>query len=174
MNTLRRSLTVFLLAGSTAQAAPPDLSRLAWLSGCWQGEGAEAGSGEQWTPLAGGTLLGVGRTVRNGRTVAHEFMQIRAQQDGRLAFLAQPSGQRPAAFPLLHLGEAEAVFENLQHDFPQRVVYARDGSGKLQARIEGMVDGQLRVVPFPMSRVSCDALPEPAKASASRVPPPAD
>ena len=43
-----------------------------------------------------------------------------------------------------------------------------------QLRIEGMVEGRLKVVPFPMSRASCDALPEPAEAPASRVPPPAD
>ncbi|MDP3856968.1 MAG: DUF6265 family protein [Stagnimonas sp.] len=166
-------LTAVLLNGEAAQAAPTDLSRLAWLAGCWQSDGAEAGSGEQWMPLAGGTLLGVGRTVKNGKTVAHEFMQIREHKEGQLAFLAQPSGQSPTAFPLLSLSDVEAVFEELQHDFPQRVVYALDDSGKLNARIEGMVKGRLKVIPFPMSRVNCDSLLDKARAAVPAVQPPA-
>src|ERR1044072_4949598 len=38
--------------------------------------GAEAGSEDHWLAPAGGSLLGVGRTVVGGKTVAYEFMQI--------------------------------------------------------------------------------------------------
>jgi hypothetical protein len=140
-----------------AAAAEPAITGIAWLAGCWQSDGGEPGSGEQWTALAGGTMLGTSRTVKQGRTVEFEFMQLRHLPDGRLAFIAMPSGQRTAVFPLLRLDEREAVFENPQHDFPQRVVYARDGSSRLRARIEGTSDGALRVIEFPMSRVSCDS-----------------
>ena len=147
-----------LLGASTAQAdAAADIARLAWLGGCWKLEGSEAGTMEQWLPLAGGTLIGVGRTVKKGKTVAHEFLQIREQADGRLAFMAQPSGQPAAVFPLASLSDTEAVFENPQHDFPQRVIYARDGDDRLKARIEGLRTGQLRVMAFPMRRVSCNS-----------------
>ena len=154
-------LALSLLAGSLAHANGSDLAKLAWLGGCWKSDAAEPGSVEQWLPLAGGTLIGVSRTVKNGKTVAHEFMQIREHTDGRLAFLAQPSGQQFAAFPVLRISETEVVFENLQHDFPQRIVYAVEGSTKLNARIEGMRNGSLRVIGFPMSRVSCDSLVSP-------------
>ncbi|HVZ45372.1 MAG TPA: hypothetical protein VHA82_16290 [Ramlibacter sp.] len=53
--------------------------------------------------------------------------------------------------------------EHPQHEFPQRVVYAREGADRLAARIEGMRGGSLRVIPFPMVRVSCDALLQGAK-----------
>ena len=43
-------------------------------------EPCDAGSGEQWMTPAGGTLLGISRTVAKGRTVAHEFMQIRGRR----------------------------------------------------------------------------------------------
>jgi len=33
------------------------------------------------------------------------------------------------------------VFENPEHDFPQRILYRLDG-GMLHARIEGVVDGE--------------------------------
>jgi hypothetical protein len=52
--------------------------------------------------------------------------------------------------------DTEVVFKNLQHDFPQRIVVAIKDGGKLKARIEGLRNGSLRVIPFPMTRVSCD------------------
>ncbi len=49
-------------------------------------------------PLAGGTMLGVGRSVKGGRTVAHEFMQIRTDAQGPLVFVALPSGRQETTF----------------------------------------------------------------------------
>lgn len=144
-------------AAGSAASAPRDLEKMAWLAGCWESPGAEPGSGEQWTPIAGGTMLGMSRTVRQGRTATFEFMQLRDQPDGRLAFIAQPSGRSATVFPLLRLGDTEAVFESAQHDFPQRVVYAREGESRLNARIEGLLAGVPRVIEFPMTRVGCDA-----------------
>jgi len=147
---------ILLAAARPAAAAPEGVDRLAWLAGCWRAEGAEAGSGEQWLAPAGGTLLGVSRTVKNGATVAHEFMQIRAAEGGGLVFIAQPSGKPEGSFVLLPGAAAEAVFENLQHDFPQRVIYRLEDGGRLRARIEGQRNGQLRGADFPMQRVPCD------------------
>ena len=107
--------------------------------------------------MAGGTLLGVSRTVKQGKTVEFEFMQIRAVENGQIAFIAMPSGQRSTVFPLLRLGETEAVFENPEHDFPQRVIYQLEGGTRLLARIEGVRRGALRVIEFPMNRVSCES-----------------
>jgi hypothetical protein len=141
---------------ASAGAAEPDISQLGWLAGCWKHEQAEAGSEERWMPAAGGTMLGVSRTVKQGRTVESEFMEIRHLPDGRLAYIAHPSGQETATFVAKQLGTTEVIFENLQHDFPQRVAYAKDGEAGLAARIEGMRNGSLRVIRFPMSRVRCD------------------
>lgn len=139
-------------------AAENPLERLSWLAGCWRAEGAEPGSGEQWLAPAGGTLLGVSRTVKSGTTVAHEFMQIRRNGEGNVVYIAQPSGQAEASFTLLPGGPAEAVFENLQHDFPQRVIYRLEEGGRLRARIEGpQRNGTPRAIDFPLQRVPCDA-----------------
>ena len=130
---------------------------MAWLAGCWAAEDSEPGSVEQWMPLAGGTLLGMGRTVRAGRTVEHEFMQIRLAADGTPVFIAQPSRRAaPVPFKLLRASPTEMVFENLEHDFPQRVIYRQESSTSLRARIEGLRNGVLRGIDFPMRRSPCD------------------
>lgn len=144
-----------LLAGAPAQAADADLQQLAWLSGCWRSDDAEAGSVEQWLPLAGASLLGMSRTVRQGRMVAFEFMRIAADPAGTLTFFAQPSGKPATAFPMRSLGDGEVVFEDLAHDFPQRVSYRFVPPARLLASIEGLRGGVLRRIDFPMTRSSC-------------------
>ena len=96
-------------------------------------------------------MLRVSRTVRQGRTVEYEFIRIAQGADGKLAFTAQPSGQPQATFPLLRHDADSFVFENLAHDFPQRVIYRRAGATGLHARIEGKGKG----IDFPMSRTPC-------------------
>jgi uncharacterized protein DUF6265 len=165
---MNRSLSLGLAASfaATAVALVPkpegaSASSLAWLAGCWASEGGEAGSGEQWMAPAGGTLLGVSRTVTQGKTVAHEFMSIRETAEGGLVFVAHPSGQDEASFPLARQGQQEIVFENLSHDFPQRVIYRLDVEGVLRARIEGVTGGKAKAIDFPLRRVSCDPPPKP-------------
>lgn len=144
---------------AAAGAIESDVGRLAWLAGCWSVEGAEPGSGEQWMPLAGGSLLGMSRTVRQQKTVAFEFMRIAQAPDGQVTFFAQPSGKPAASFPARSLDDTEVVFENLDHDFPQRVIYRFVAPAQLRARIEGLRGGSLKRIEFPMVRVNCDAQP---------------
>lgn len=148
-----------LVASAGVGAVEAGLGQLTWLAGCWSAEGAEPGSGEQWMPLAGGSLLGMSRTVRQQKTVAFEFMRIAPAADGRITFFAQPSGKPPASFPARSLDDAEVVFENPEHDFPQRVTYRFVAPAQLRASIEGLRSGSLKRIEFPMVRVSCDSLP---------------
>ena len=148
------------VASTPSVATAGGIARLQWLAGCWASERGEPGSGEQWTAPAGGTMLGTSRTIKGGRTIEYEFVVIRADDDGALAYVAHPSGQPMAAFALARLADREVTFENAAHDFPQRVGYRLDASGKtLLAWIEGTRDGRARRVEFPLVRTPCDAAP---------------
>ncbi len=140
-----------------ARIAGARIADLSWLSGCWAAEGGEPGSEEHWLPVAGGTLFGVSRTVRQGKTVAHEFLQIRPDAQGQLVFIALPSGQKEATFALQTMAEHAVTFANPTHDFPQRVIYRLLSQEQLLGRIEGVHNGKERGVDFPMRRISCDA-----------------
>jgi len=157
-----RVALLLTLASLTLPAAGQDLGALSWLSGCWAAEGGEPGSVEHWLPPAGGTMLGLSRTVKKGRTVEHEFLQIRANAEGRLVYIAVPSGQKETTFTLVSAAEGAATFENPEHDFPQRVIYRLLPGPRLAARIEGLRNGVLRGIDFPMTKVSCDASLGPA------------
>jgi uncharacterized protein DUF6265 len=102
---------------------------------------------------ARGTMIGMGRTVRDGRTTEYELVVLK-EQDGRLAYEAHPSGQAPAVFLSREISDSSVLFENAEHDFPQRVGYRRSESG-LAAWIEGTLKGQMRRVDFNYARVPC-------------------
>jgi Domain of unknown function (DUF6265) len=137
-----------------AQQAPPTTEQMAWLAGCWAAQPGEAGSGEQWTAPAGGLMLGVSRSVRNGQARQFEFMRLRDTPQG-LVFIALPSGQRETHFTAERIDARSASFHNPGHDFPQRVVYELADADTLDARIEGQRNGQTRVIRFPMKRQPC-------------------
>lgn len=113
------------------------IEQLAWLSGCWAVEASEPGSMECWMPPAGGTMLGTNRTIRDGKAVHHEFLQIRASADGSLVYVAAPSGQAETAFVATEVTATSVTFENAAHDFPQRIRYTLVAPDRLKARVEG-------------------------------------
>lgn len=138
-------------------ALPGPIDDLAWLSGCWMSSNQEPGSAEHWMLPAGGTMIGMNRTVSGGKTVAFEFMRIVEQEDGGLEFIASPSGQKTTGFTMTNVTNREVIFENPDHDFPQRIIYRLVSDEELLGRIEGTIDGVERAADFPMKKVDCES-----------------
>lgn len=109
---------------------------------------------EHWNKPAGGTLLGLGRTLKGDRTLFKEFVSITRQQD-KLVYTARIGTKNQTDFPLKQGSATELIFENLTHDFPQRIIYRKSAEG-LFARIEGTKDGKERHEDFPYRRVPCE------------------
>jgi len=135
--------TFFALAVTlqATEAANPDLARLSWLAGCWTETTKQSVIEEQWMAPGGGIMMGMSRTVIDGRTASYEFVRIAPMLSGTLAYIAAPSGQPARTFPIKTVTDREVIFENLANDFPQRVIYRRDGAG-IKARIEGVSGGR--------------------------------
>jgi len=153
--TLPAQITPPPKKGKADKPAPmPQLVKLEWLAGSWRMEKAGRVVEEQWMKPSGGVMLGMSRTVVKGRMVAYEFMQIREGPGGTLFFVAQPSGQKEAAFQLLSLEDNGVIFENREHDFPQRILYTREADGSVLAAIEGPVaaDDSRKRIEFPYKR----------------------
>jgi hypothetical protein len=132
-----------------------DIGMAAFMVGCWAAEGRSPGSGEVWLAPAGGLMLGVSRTLAAGRPAGFEFMQIRVDGESRLELVAQPSGQKTTTFVLASHEPRSLRFENPAHDFPTRVIYRSPQPDRLEARIEGLRNGQLRGIDFRFNRVAC-------------------
>jgi hypothetical protein len=129
---MKIALLVFLSALSAHAADLPP-----WMAGSWH-----AGDGEEhWTAPAGSLMLGMHRDVRKNGTASFEFLRIEKKKDGSLVYLAMPAGRPATPFPLKTITASRVVFENAKHDFPQRIIYWRDGD-KLCGRVEGNIHGE--------------------------------
>lgn len=150
------SISIFAVIACTAQDTKQSLTGLGWIAGCWEmGENGRVTT-ERWSRPTENLMLGTSQTVKGTKSVSFEFLRIVSSAQG-LAYVAQPSdAPSPTTFTAIKVSANEVVFENLKHDFPQRIIYKQPSADKLSARIEGMADGRLKGMDFPMVRVKCD------------------
>jgi hypothetical protein len=139
---IRIALAVLLFnAALAAQTTKPEIGDLAWMAGSWTGESRGIEMEEHWTAPKGNSMVGIHRDVAKGRTMLFEFLRIEQQGD-QIVYLSMPNGRSPATpFRLKEISGTRVVFENPKHDFPQRVIYWKDGND-LRARIEGSQNGK--------------------------------
>ena len=129
-------LATLVLAGACASGGQSgDNGRLGWMVGCWQSAGGV--NQETWTAPKGGVMFGHAATMRDGELAF--FEQSRIDMRGlRAVYAVSPNGLRAAEFierpgvapsDLRDAPPREIVFENPQHDYPQRIAYRRTGDG---------------------------------------------
>jgi Domain of unknown function (DUF6265) len=161
MSAMTRALLLLSLTAliGLARAEPPaparpTLSALSWLAGQWRIEQPDRVVDEHWMAPAGGLMMGMSRTIHGAR-IEHEFSLLRQEPNGDIVYVANPSKQSEAVFKLTSLGNDKAVFENPQHDFPKKIIYALQPDGSLLAAIEGPGrDGKPRRVEYPFKRAT--------------------
>lgn len=128
-----------LPCGGTGSGSVQDLG---WLEGCWSGVDGGVEMEEHWTSASGGALLGMHKDVQDGRMVAFEFPRIVVVPEKGVCYLANPNDAGVTQFCAIEIAARRAVFENRQHDFPQRILYWRTEDERLHARIEGTDGGR--------------------------------
>jgi len=127
------------------------LDALAWISGTWEGQTGNIQMEETWTRPAGGLILGMHRDLFPGGRSFFEFLRIEQRGDD-IVYIAMPRGENATAFRMTELQDNRAVFENPEHDFPQKIVYTTDGD-TLNATVEGIANGERRSSSWQWTRV---------------------
>lgn len=140
-------------------ATPPNakVGDLSWIAGCWETKDAtkQRSIVEQWMAPDGGAMLGMSRTVKAGKMTGYEFLRIVTDEAG-VKYVSRPSqNTTDTDFRLSRFSASEVTFANPAHDFPQRIIYRRDGD-KLTARIEAGSGDKLKGIDFNYTRVSCN------------------
>jgi len=158
---MRRRLLLFmmviLLASSYSNAGQKtSVDKLDFISGCWVLDDGKERTEESWMKPNGQSMIGMSRTVTGGKTVFVEYVQIK-EVNGQLAYVVSLGmGAKPVAFKMIKSTDNEVVFENPEHDFPQRIIYRRESADALFARIEGQEKGVNKGIDFPYKRAKCD------------------
>ncbi|MBN8480769.1 MAG: hypothetical protein J0L88_04165 [Xanthomonadales bacterium] len=149
MRGMKYVLAIGGMIGASAAGAAP--AAFDWLAGHWCGGEDGRVIEEVWLPEAGGALLGMSRTIRDGKVETFEFMRIVVDGD-RATFHVQPNGVPATLFTMATRDAGSIRFENPAHDFPNRIEYRRNGE-RLEAAIAGPGrDGRTMTIPFAYRR----------------------
>ena len=139
------ALPAILIVLHSRCAARDPLSDLGWLRGTWKGDAKKAIMIEVWERVSDSLMVGRGLRVSGGDTVFSESLRLQRIGDEAFYIADVAHNRREVAFKLVHWTTTEAVFENLRHDFPKRIVYARNDRDDLHVYIEGKLANENRV-----------------------------
>jgi hypothetical protein len=138
---------------SAAQHPAATLADFAWLVGSWEGAMGKSRVEEYWSRSDGDIMVGMGRTLANGKVREFEFLRIEARPDG-IYYVAHPNARPGVDFKLAQWDGREAVFVNPGHaDHLKKIIYRKNPDGSVTARIEGEDNGKLFAVDFPYQRM---------------------
>lgn len=132
-----------VFAGSGPRQDRSGTGSLEWLAGMWSGMDGTTKVEEFWMRPAGGVMLGVHRDIDSAGFVWFEYLRIEIH-GGNMVYAAMPGGRPAVMFPMKELAKNAVTFENLENDFPQRIMYRLNEDGSLLARIEGMENGVVK------------------------------
>lgn len=135
-----------------AAATKPNslMENLSWLTGTWRRETAKSITIETWRRVSDRTFEGEGlrRSRASGDTVFTESLLIVAMQGETFYIAKVAENLYPVPFKLTSLDSGRAVFENPDHDFPQRITYVHHASDSLTVLVEGETQGKPRGLRF--------------------------
>ena len=145
-------ILLLLFSSSTFGQSDPCVQKFSWLTGKWSMKENSSTIVEQWS-FFNGSLKCMSYEVKGIDTTLIENASISCI-GGKSVFTYYPekdakSGRRdPVHFVLVSEKDNTYIFENKEHDFPQRVVYQRVNEKECHAWIEGMQNGKLEKIDF--------------------------
>lgn len=133
--------TATLLGLNACSTETSDMDKLNWIVGTWTSQNEEGTLYEVWEQVGDTSYIGHAYAISTeGDTTFSENARI-AIINGSITYSVTVNNESSTDFTLVDM-QKQAVFENIQHDYPQRIIYERISSDSLFARIEGIVDGQ--------------------------------
>ncbi|MEP7168596.1 MAG: DUF6265 family protein [Bacteroidota bacterium] len=122
-------------------------SKLKLFEGTWEMKDERGGTMyEEWHRLSDSLYRGENYAVSENKKRVFETVLIKFVE-GKLCYAPTVKDQnegKEIVFPLKEITDdgKKFVFENMEHDFPQRIIYHFKNKSMLDARVEGTVDGK--------------------------------
>jgi len=138
-------LLLHFVAISAAVCQPEVLNQLAPLKGTWKADIKGKIIYETWRTGVGDELSGMSYKLNGKDTIVFEQTRI-VNQNRKLSYIAKVTNQnegKEVAFKLVSSSNNTFVFENPEHDFPQRVAYQFVSADSLHAWIDGKYKGKM-------------------------------
>jgi hypothetical protein len=132
-----------------------DFHKLKSIQGLWVTKRANGDIYEQWARADSSRFVGKSYRVVKSDTLVLETMSLYYQQE-EIVFAPVAAGQndeKQVFFKLKSIEGAAFTFENLAHDFPQRIVYNIKSENILHAYIEGQMEAKKKRIDYPYTRI---------------------
>jgi len=136
-------LLMFSIFTATGQEDKP-LIQLKLLNGVWNTAINGKTIYESWKTVNPKLMTGMSYSIRGADTIVFEQTKI-VDENNQVAYLARARNQnqgREVSFKLISSANKTFIFENPEHDFPQRVIYQLVSADSLHAWIEGKYQGK--------------------------------
>ncbi len=130
------------------------MEKFGWLLGKWENKIDEGLLIESWEKENDSVISGKSYLAKKDDTLFFESIELKIM-DGNFYYVPTVKNQndnKPVYFKLVSEVNNEFIFEDKEHDFPQRVIYNNLSKDSLSARIEGMQEGQFRKEEFAFRR----------------------
>lgn len=98
---------------------------------------------EEWKLVNENELTGISYSIEDGVKNISENLYIKKFAD-QWAYVAVPKNQNITLFALIEHSPKKFLFENKEHDLPQRISYEFHKDGSMTAAIEGNVNGEIK------------------------------
>jgi hypothetical protein len=144
----------------------PPLDTMKWLIGSWENKNENGVMTETWSQQDDSALTGIvtasylfkDESMDEPRLRTDTLETIRIEQLwGKLSYIPAVKDQNngmPVKFKMTFCNAERFVFENPDHDFPQKITYERIGADSLVATVSGKWEGQEVKETFPMKRTN--------------------
>lgn len=126
-----------------ASCSNGSISDLSWMIGTWEGiDENDLTFVESWNKGGENSMYGKGSTITpDGDTLFKEVLSIELVEGVPYYIAKVPENPAPVLFKLVEADQTHCIFENLEHDFPQRISYTLETKSTMFVKLEGMKDG---------------------------------
>lgn len=149
MRYIQLLVLIAVLAGCKADYSKVD--QVKWIEGTWVLREGDSDIEEKWYKADDTSYFGTAM-VRDttGRMLYTEEIKI-VLREGKLQYIPIVSNQndgQPVAFTEVSMTDTSILFENAEHDFPQRISYTLTSDKTIEAYIDGTIDDTVRKTVF--------------------------
>ena len=143
-----------LLMACGVYAQKNQLKTSNWLLGTWEMKTKRGSMYENWQTDNKDQFKGMSFMINGNDTTVFERIRLVVEKKD-IYYIPAVSNQnegKEVRFKGTSISETELVFENPEHDFPQKIKYTLMASDSLVTEISAEVNGEIKRQVFPMKR----------------------
>lgn len=144
MKKLALLATLLIVVSCKNQASDEKLNPAQWILGSWEQQTDKGILTETWQRQNDSLFVGSCYFINQSDTLHTETILLE-QRDDSITYSANVKGQnndKAVPFTLTTANTNSLVFENLKHDYPQKIVYQKNKSNGLVVTISGILQGK--------------------------------